>query len=234
MDNIDIMPELLPVMENVVFLDLSANGLTDDAAKVIAGALKTNSNLKRLHLFRNAIGKAGLEALFQAIFDTRSMNSIIESNHSCDIYAGGLGGKERSIISLLEYDVGGLKVQFIPSACCGYEIMLNYPLGISDPDSQTEQQIRLHKVYLALGIDQPQSFNSKLLCDLPLAIMPKLLEWVQKASEEIAARTTVDQEDTSKDDSGLCLKNIFEVVKNCIVPMAYAGAIKVICTVINI
>lgn len=75
---------------------------------------------------------------------------------------------------------------------------------------------------MALGIDQPQSFNSKLLCDLPLAIMPKLLEWVQKASEEIAARTTVDQEDTSEDDSGLCLKNIFEVVKNCIVPMACA------------
>ena len=115
MGNIDIMSELLPVMENVVFLDLSANGLTDDAAKVIAGALKTNSNLKRLHLFRNAIGKAGLEALFQAIFDTRSMNSIIESNHSCDIYAGGLGREERFIISLLEYDVGGLKLQFIPA-----------------------------------------------------------------------------------------------------------------------
>ena len=66
-------------------LDLQGNKLNNDDAAQIARGLASNSTLKSLDLQNNDITKVGTDALFQAIFDARSLNTVSESNHTCRI-----------------------------------------------------------------------------------------------------------------------------------------------------
>ncbi|KAK1742765.1 hypothetical protein QTG54_006362 [Skeletonema marinoi] len=66
-------------------LFLAGNKLNDDDAEFIAEGLRTNTNLKKIDLRDNAIGRLGCKALFKAIFNDENLNSVSSSNHTCDI-----------------------------------------------------------------------------------------------------------------------------------------------------
>lgn len=67
-------------------LFLSGNKLNDNDARLIAKALKMNSNLTDLYLFDNDISDFGYHALSKAVYDPTSLNAIYNCNHSCQIH----------------------------------------------------------------------------------------------------------------------------------------------------
>ena len=75
------MQQIPPLKE----LFLARNHLNDDDALLIAHALKQNNNLQYLRLGDNDITDVGRTALSKAIYDSTSLNSVMDCNHRCDI-----------------------------------------------------------------------------------------------------------------------------------------------------
>eukprot|EP00985_Skeletonema_marinoi_P030724 scaffold33574_cov152-Skeletonema_marinoi.AAC.1 len=86
-DGSSIIADCLAADPPLQELFLAGNKLNDDDAELIAEGLKTNTNLKKIDLRDNAIGRLGCKALFKAIFNDESLNSVSSSNHTCDILA---------------------------------------------------------------------------------------------------------------------------------------------------
>jgi len=140
---------------------LGEDEITDADALVLASTLKENTNLKRLSLKNNEITEEGEKHLLNALFDTSSMDSIIESNHTCKVYT--YDTSKPSIVALrppIEKEV----------------IEIN-----GDDHLSIRRKIR-EKVVLALcGVDGCM-FDLSHFNDLPLQLMPRVLELIQKHS----------------------------------------------------
>ena len=67
-------------------LNLGNNSFNDADAVVLARALKKNTNLTKLELRENNFTVAGAKTLFAGIFDSSSLNTISESNHTCSLH----------------------------------------------------------------------------------------------------------------------------------------------------
>jgi hypothetical protein len=89
-------------------IDLSRNRLNDDDALPISQALKRNTNLTHLNLVGNNFTSIGIKALLSCVFDSSSLNSISESNHtfaSLNIFNGQESGNLHGCINkLLGFD----------------------------------------------------------------------------------------------------------------------------------
>ena len=66
-------------------LYLADNQLNDHDAKLIARALKNNTNLQEIRLGDNNITNIGKEALLKAVYDPTSLNTLADCNHTCSI-----------------------------------------------------------------------------------------------------------------------------------------------------
>ena len=127
----------------------------------MASVFKYNSLRFELNLRDNYITEEGEKALLNALFDRTSMDSIVESNHTCVAYTFD---PEPSIIAQrppIETEV----------------------LDINHGDFTIGQKIR-KKVVLALcGVDGSLFDHLSHFNDLPLQLMPRVLELIQKHSE---------------------------------------------------
>jgi Ran GTPase-activating protein (RanGAP) involved in mRNA processing and transport len=65
-------------------IGLDRNRLNDDDAMLISQALKWNTNLSHLDLERNNITSIGVKTLLTRVFDSSSLTSISESNHTLE------------------------------------------------------------------------------------------------------------------------------------------------------
>ena len=73
-------------------LFLSGNKLDDDDAIWIARALRQNTNLEHLYLHNNDFTDIGCQALSKATYDSTSLNSVFDCNHTCSI--SGIYGED--------------------------------------------------------------------------------------------------------------------------------------------
>ena len=138
---------------------LKHNRISDNDTVLLASALKTNTNLKQLDLRENDITEEGNKNTFRALYDPTSMDSIVESNHTCITYS-------RDITNQSIWD------QLTPFE---REVMKI----LNDGNLSTQQKIR-RKVVLALcGVDG-ELFDLSHLNDLPLKLMPRVLELIQE------------------------------------------------------
>ena len=152
-------------------LFLSGNKLNDNDAILIASALKSNSKLEDLHLYRNDFTCIGREALLKAAYDTTSLNSVYNCNHSCQIQ-----------ISMEDGSVVG---RGLPSFC--KNVGENLPLtSILDPKS-----IRSRKMHYILTSSHREGSNVQHLNtefkdddEDSLKLAPKVLEAVYKHSNK--------------------------------------------------
>jgi len=64
---------------------LSGNELNDDNIVLIVRSLKHNTNLRHLRLEHNNITEVGKAALIKVVYDTTSLNSMADCNHTCCI-----------------------------------------------------------------------------------------------------------------------------------------------------
>jgi len=147
-----------PITEKLL---LNNNKLLDSDADLMALALKMNTNLLSCTLMNNEITEEGEKNLLKALYDPISMDSIVECNHTCRIYT--YDTRISSIVDqrpLLEQEL--------------------FNINWAD-DISTKQKIR-KKVVLALcGVDG-ELFDLSHLNDLPLQLMPRVLELIQEHS----------------------------------------------------
>jgi len=148
--------------KTILFLQLHSNKITDDDALVLASIPNENTNLRLIDLKNNDITEEGETHLLKVLYDPTSMDSIVDSNHSCIPYTFDV--EKSSILEkrpLLEQEV--------------------FMINNLDLYSSIQQKIR-SKVVLALcGVDG-SLFDLSHLNDLSLQLMPNVLELIQEHS----------------------------------------------------
>ena len=142
-------------------LKLQHNNISDSDSLLLATALNNNTNIKQLNLRHNDITEEGEKTLLKAVFDPTSMDSLVDSNHTCMTYT---------------YDVSNASVL---SQRPAVERELMFTNG--NENFSVGQKIR-KKVVLALcGVDG-SLFDLSHFNGLSLPLMPRVLELIQEHS----------------------------------------------------
>ena len=157
-----LLSEFIRSNHSTEHLRLHNNEITDDDTLLLASALRKNSKLLSWNLKNNEITEEGEKTLLNALFDTTSMDSIVDSNHTCMAYT--YDKNNSSIVAqrpLVETEVLGINK--------------NKTMSIG-------QKIRMKVVLALCGVDGCL-FDLSLLNDLPLSLMPRVLKLIQEHSE---------------------------------------------------
>lgn len=134
-------------------LDLSDNRITQAAIPSFTEMLVTNSSLLTLDLTQNNIKLVARQSLIKsALFDTTTLQAIAESNHSCSVRL--CAPKDSRVDDHIIKRINAI-------------------------DKKQGQKIR-YKVVLALFGSNKELFNCRNFDDVPLELMPRLLELVQQ------------------------------------------------------
>jgi len=86
LDPIGVILDFIRSNNPTKILRLDNNNISDNDTLLLASALKKNSNLQQLNLRNNKITEEGEKTLLNAMFDPTSMDSLVESNHTCMAY----------------------------------------------------------------------------------------------------------------------------------------------------
>ena len=86
--------------------------ITDSDALVLASALNPNTTLRQLDLKQNDITEEGEKTLLNALYDPTSMDSIIQSNHTCVPYTYDIFDKaiQSKRMSLFEWELYKIQI----------------------------------------------------------------------------------------------------------------------------
>ena len=145
---------------NLEHLNLGYNSFSDKSVDGFVELLRNNSTLLTLNLIGNSIkvnkqsDTTGRRALLKnAIMDTTSLQSVADSNHTCEVIMGDRNYRndlthEAELKSINSLDSEGMKIRY--------------------------------KVVLALFSYNKDLFHPRSFDDIPLELMPRLLELVQQ------------------------------------------------------
>lgn len=176
-------------------LDLSDNDVNDGNIFHLARALENNSHLDKLFLSGNRdISAAGRKALQTASWDTKSLNAVADSNHTCRIEMFGDHGDARLIFNNL-LDIG-----------------------------KTTKFIAEFKVFVTLGASLEGDLSIERLSGTPLELIPQLIRMVSKASDyQPKFFFPGEDAEFSRDvcDEAIDLKNVYEVLRKYAVPLMF-------------
>ena len=159
MEGVALVADFIRCNHPMKVIHLQRNKISDYDTLVLASALKQNKNLSRLNLQNNNdITEEGNKNLLAALYEPTSMDSIIASNHTCMAYSYDL--RNTSIVAQrppIEIEV----------------------FRINKGDYTIGQKIR-KKVVLALCRQDGELFDLSHFNDLPLRLMPRVLELIQE------------------------------------------------------
>jgi len=167
MDNIGsegttLISEFIEANYPIQYLNLDRNMITDNDTLVLASALKNNDYLEKLVLTGNDITEEGEKQLLKALYNPTNMDSIVDSNHICEVYT---------------YDT---KNPLVVSQRPPIETEV---LNVNADDEKSLQELIRKKVILALcGVDGGL-FDLSHFNGLPLKLMPRVLELIQEHSK---------------------------------------------------
>ena len=173
---------------NLQHLSLAYNRLTKACVPAFTDALRNNDTLLSLNLGGNEIrvetGRAVLNR--NALCDTSSLDAIVESNHTC-VVTTSEGKKYRNDLT--------------------HEFEMK---NINSLDSEG-MKIR-YKVVLALFSYNKDLFHPRSFDDVPLELMPHLLELVQLEVGYGEFGNGITERSTKKKKSPHTLRRLYQVV----------------------
>ena len=174
---------------NLQHLSLDRNGLTEACVPEFTDALRNNSTLLSLNLGCNEIRVATGRAVLNrnALCDTSSLEAIVESNHTCVLTTTRREGKYRNDLTH-EYEMK----------------------KINALDSE-ETKIR-YKVVLALFSYNKDLFHPRSFDDVPLELMPRLLELIQLEVGYGEFGNGITERSVKKKKSPHTLRRLYQVV----------------------
>ena len=173
-----LIAKYLATNSSLIDLNLNNNGIKANSSNILMKALKKNNNLEHLSLARNSITDKGVPAitdvlrsnntlltvnvqwnklkiengrqeLFKALCDPTSLDSIMNSNHTCRLIVAGknYGTHEEEINKINVLENEGIKIRY--------------------------------KVVLAYSWMNQDIYDPRMFDDIPLELMPKLIELIQ-------------------------------------------------------
>jgi len=164
-------------------ISLAKNNISDGDTNMFASALKSSDYFFLLDLIDNNITELGWKVIMSSVFDLTSMNALVDCNHTCMIWKVGDDEDEEEILSHVDIEL----------------IMINADLNEDGETRSIQTPIKKKirkKVVLALcGVDG-QLFDLSLLNDVPLQLMPRVLELIQE-------HTAIRQDHCNYDDEQL-------------------------------
>jgi len=178
----------------------------------LAEALATNTNLKQFIIPKggDCIWEEGIDALWKAVYDDTSLNSIAESNHTCIIKNQGKNFHQPWTWDRSPFQHIALGSNLRALSRPGWT------QGLTKEDSR--ESSKESKLRYALGAKQKGNLNIHYLNEVPLSLMPQILSFVQPVVIVIEERIPT-QVPTEKEVATMSLKNVFEVMKNCVAPL---------------
>jgi len=184
---------------------LNNNNISDGDMIVLSSALKLNTHLLLIELRDNDVTEQGWKVLHKARFDAANMNSLIDCNHTCVVAVDDEVMKDSNM---------PLQVAEV--------IMIN---GNMDSDGEVfptqtpiKEKIR-KKVVLALCGVEGELFDLSLLNDVPLQLMPRVLELIQEhtTSRQLYCEDEDDDEQLEKD----ALSRLFHILRAWELPLLF-------------
>jgi len=156
---VDVLADFISGNHPTEYLFLQNNKIADSDTIQLASALNTNTNLTQFDLSGNDdITEEGEKTLLKAIFDPTSMESIIESNHTCIVHT---------------YNVKN-------DTAIGQRPLFEQEVFKINLDGGSIQQKIRKKVVLALCWVNGELFDMAYLNDITLQLMPRVLELIQE------------------------------------------------------
>ena len=197
-DAVAVLADFIRSNHPLKILDLIYNNISDDDALVLSSALTQNTNLEDLDLSKNDITEAGEKIILKVVYDPTSMDSIIESNHKCRIYT-----HDTRISSII--------AQRPPLEQAVLRINNN-----DDCDISIRRKIRKKVVLAFCGYgSNVELFDLSYLNDLPLQLMPRVLELIQKHT--VTRRVEVKRIQLEKD----ALTRLFHTLRGWELPLLF-------------
>ena len=145
---------------------LNVNNLSDSHTKILASSLKRNTNLRVFDLKEDGnYTETGRKILLDVLFDATSMDSIVTSNHSCILMSQDMNNFWSSLDVLSTRSDLEVEIEKINRL----------------EDASISQKIR-RKVVLALCGTDGELFDLRHFNDIPLQLMPRVLELIQEHS----------------------------------------------------
>ena len=181
---------------------LDHNKISDSDTPLLASALRTNTHLHRLDLALNNITDAGRKNMLIAVFNTTSVDSIVHSNHSCLVHYSDIGRySDIESVDRITREMPANEREI-------YNINLgSYSIG---------EKIR-KKVVLALCGNNTELFDLSHLNNVPLQLMPRVLELLQKHSEYYALGHSTDELDKE------ALSRLFHTLRGWKMPLLFVN-----------
>ena len=190
-----------PVEKQII--RLANNNLSDGDMAAFSSALKSNSHLFALDLSDNDLSEQGEKVILKAVFDTTSLNSLVDCNHTCCVWTLGDDVDENDLPDLESELIiinGNLNGN-------GEDVSIQTPI---------EKKIRM-KVVLALCRVDGGLFDLLLLDDLPLQLMPRVFELIQE-------HTVVRKDDHKYGNKKLekeALSRLFHILRGWHLPLLF-------------
>ena len=128
-------------------LDLSYNSLNDNDAMLIANALRSNTSLRKIYLFDNIFTEVGNKAFDLVLNNDSSLNSVAGSNHSC---------------------------------CCNGIRDFFWEISLCNNNCEDREMNRGRKIYKLLSSRNNSVSNVEHFDDIDVTLLPQIVEAVQK------------------------------------------------------
>jgi len=196
-----------PVRLQAIFLN--HNNLSDRDMIVLSSALKSNTYLLILELQHNDITEHGWKAIQKAQFDETSMNSLFHCNHKCLVSNHSEGE---------EHTEGHEKTILIEAELVEIHADMDEHRNPFTGQTSIVKRIR-RKVILSLCRADGELFDLRILNDVPLQLMPCVLELIQ---EHTVVRKKIcrykDEEDQLEKD---VLSRLFHVLRGWHLPLLF-------------
>ena len=147
----DVLIQSLKKNTNLEHLYLRLNSITDKNVPAFTDALHNNTTLRTLDLMGNNLRvQTGRKGMIKALCDMSSLDSVVNSNHTCSVIVSG-------------NNYGGT-----------FEVELNKINALENEGEKIRYKVNLAKTQNKDFVDT-HTFD-----DVPLELMPKLLEMVQQ------------------------------------------------------
>ena len=169
----DIAKAFIDGCENCVEVNISQCGMDDDCAPAYGAMVKRNKKLTQLFIFWESFTSKGVEMISKGVYDTTTLNDIVDSNHNCVIYTSEMQSDDpnRDLATKMTY-VNGMD--------CSDTLKIRYKVQRALFGVGSEPQFIGAGDGRVIVAEEGKELDLTYFRDVPLELAPHVLEFMLK------------------------------------------------------
>ena len=202
-ESLKLLASVMNGAADVKCISLQNNNLGPEGAHLVADVLKKNPKITRMQLCGNKMKDEGIGYLSDALRTNTNLREI-------DVSQNGLTevGKQALLKTVLDTSSLNAVVDSNHTCQIHLEEMDDLLIFANQLTICSSKESKMRKVSFTLGTSNDIGLEIPYLSDVPLELMPNVLNFVQKAVF------------TERRHSGaVALKNVFVIMRNCVTPL---------------